>query len=641
MSREAYIRAAVAMAASRLFPSTVRDAVISDVKFTEGFGLKAEAIIRFGRDDLAFQRSSFFDAIRLALRPGYEPSSVDNTQGETWQVRVSPEKSPVEISLARGPVRLMVNHFGLLSPDGAVRLATLFHEADNFGLATEQIAVWRELLEEREPTDDEVIIIQEDIKDTPVAVASIIRENLANGSVSLEVWVPHSTRYYERLVGRWENGLLLEDYAAQIAPRQFGELLKWRGAEGLKRAFLMAPQPYLSAALAEAPIDDEVLAEALIWLADKGDAMSIAAGIEIAEPRIAGNGRLKEPFVRLLKAFIVSDLNLKVDQFELLSCVFLAVYGEMAHCRVHADKPPFWRKLAALAQTSLITWCIIDIGGDASELASWLQLVRSQMYLLQCFADLRVEPRWLPDFGFPRQMRNEICGRVWTAVRKLASDELEPELAELINGGGQGGLKQKFNHVQACLPGPLEGGIAPVADLPSDEVTRIEEALSSERITAESVSGLANFAIVVRYPVKLTDMAADAIARADHRLSHTENKSFILYLLGLASAAAVTRSAKLADALFILLRTYRHFHPDQLTTEDAFRIALIGCASRAELMDWCKCVGEFMTDCAFQPITADEAGRLHSHLVHLCHLVPELWSSCGQAEAAFRSVLRA
>jgi hypothetical protein len=76
-----------------------------------------------------------------------------------------------------------------------------------------------------------------------------------------------------------------------------------------------------------------------------------------------------------------------------------------------------------------------------------------------------------------------------------------------------------------------------------------------------------------------------------------------------------------------------------LTIEDAFRIAIIACASRSELADWCKCLGDFMVDCAFQPITVEEATRLHSHLVHLCHLVPELWSTCGQAEAALQSVL--
>src|SRR5580704_7519966 len=84
MSREAYIRASVAIAATRLYPNTVRDAVISDSKFTETFGLKADAIIRFGRDELIFQRSAFFNAIRQAFDPKQEAFPVENTHGETW-----------------------------------------------------------------------------------------------------------------------------------------------------------------------------------------------------------------------------------------------------------------------------------------------------------------------------------------------------------------------------------------------------------------------------------------------------------------------------------------------------------------------------------------------------------------------------
>jgi hypothetical protein len=639
MSREEYIRASVAIAATRFFPTTVRDAVISDVNFTEAFGLKADAIIRFGRDDLTFQRSVFFDAIRQAFDPGQEPVPVDNTHGETWEVRVLSDKSPVQITLERGTTRLLVNHFALLCPHEDVRLGTLLNEADNVCLTPGQIAPRKKLLEERAPTDEEVLLIQEDLKDTPVAVATIIRENLASGSVSLDVWVPRSFRYYERLVGRWESELSLDGYAKQVAPRQFSDFLKWREVEGLKLALLLTPQPYLSAALAEAEIGDHALGEVISWLASKGDAMSCAAGIEIALPRLAGHDGLKEPLTGLLKVFVAGQPVANVDPIKLLSCLFLVVYGEIAHCRIHAAKPPFWRKLAAMAQASLIAQCIADIGGDATELVRWLQSVRSQMYLLQCFADLRVEPRWLPDFGLPHQLRNEICGRVWTAVDKIAPDVLEPELIDLLKGDGDGSLKRQFNAMHACLPGPLEGLVAPPVELPAEEVARIRDDLSSPTITIESVSRLANAAIVIRFPVELADMAADAIARADYRLPHDDKAVFVAHLLGLASAAAIARSSKLADALFLLLRTYRHFHPNELTIEDAFRIAIIACASRSELADWCKCLGDFMVDCAFQPITVEEATRLHSHLVHLCHLVPELWSTCGQAEAALQSVL--
>jgi hypothetical protein len=639
MSRREYIRASVAIAATRLFPTTVRDAVISDVKFTEAFGLKADAIIRLGRDDLTFQRSAFFDAIRQAFDPRQEPVPVGNTRGETWEVRVLADKSPVQITLERGTTRLLVSHFGLLCPDKDVRLCTLLNDADNVCLSPEQIASWKELLEERAPTDDEVVLIQEDLKDTPVAVASIIRENLASGSVSLDVWVPRSFRYYERLVGQWESGLSLDGYAKQVAPRQFSDFLKWRGAEGLKLALLLAPQPDLRAALAEAEIGDDALGEVIFWLADKGDAMSCAAGIEIALPRLAGNDRLKEPLTRLLKAFVAGKPAANVDAIKLLSCLFLAVYGEIAHCRIHAAKPPFWRKLAAIAQASLIARCIVEIGGDATELTVWLQSVRFQRYWQQCLADLRVEPRWLPDFGLPRQLRNEICGRVWAAAAKLAQGVLEPELNELLLGDVDGSLTRRFNRMLACLPGPLEGGISAAGELPAEEVERIKGDLSSAKVSLTSVSGLANAAIVVRFPAELADMAGDAIARADYRIPHDDNTAFVQHLVGLAAAAAITRSCKLADALLVLVRTYRHFHPNAMMIDHGLLIAMIACASRSELLDWCKCVGEFMIDCAFQPVTTEEATRLHSHLVYLCHLVPELWSTCGQAEAALRSVL--
>jgi hypothetical protein len=548
-------------------------------------GLKADAVIRLGRDDLAFQRSALFDTIRQAFDPGHEAVPVVDTRGETWEVRVQANKSPVEISLARGTTRLLVSHFGLLCPDKDVRLATLLNEAGNVCLSLEQIASWNKLLEERPPTDDEVIVILEDLKDTPVAVASMIRENLARGSVSLDVWVPRSARYYERLVGPWESGVPLEGYAKETAPRQFSKLLEWREAEGLKLALLLTPQPQLSAMLAEAEIADETLGEVLTWLADKGDVMSCAVGIEIALPRLGGHDRLKEPLDRLAKAFVTGKPLANVDPIDLLSCIILAVYGEIAHCRIHATRPPFWRKLAAIAQASLIARCIADIGGDATELARWLQSVRRQMYLLQCLADLRMEPRWLPDFALPRQLRNEICGRVATVAASLAQDVLPPDLRELLLGDGEGSLKRQFDPVHACLPGPLEGAIMPPVELTEEQGARIKEDLSSVKVTIASISGLANAAIVVRFPSELADMAGDAIARADYRLHCDDKAVFVPHLLGLASAAAIARSYKLADSLFMLLRTYRHFHPDKLTIDYAFRVAIIACASRSELKD--------------------------------------------------------
>lgn len=641
MSRDEYIRAAVAIAASRLFPTTIRDAIISDAEFIKKFGVRADAIIRLGHDHLTFQRSALFDAIRQALNPAVSSAAADDTLGQTWRVHVLADKSPVQITLERETTRFLVSHFGLLSPDKDVRLATLFNEADSVCLSAEQMVLWRQLLQERAPSDDEVILIHNDLKDTPIAVAGIIRENLARGSVSLDVWVPRASRYYERLVGHWESGLSLVDYAKQVAPDHFKELLKWRGPQGLKLALLLTPQPLLSAALGEEGIGDDTLGEVISWLADKGDAMSRAAGMEIALARLPDCNKLREPLTVLFNAFAEGKPPPNVDPIKLLSCLIIVVYGEIADCRIHAEKPPFWRKLAAIAQVSLIAQCIADVGGDATELMDWLETLRSQTYLLQCFVDLRVEPRWLPDFAFPDQLRNEIYGRVWMARIKLMQQLMQTGNSDLVLGDKEEGLKDKFNQSFACLPGPLEGGIDSPVKLTAEDLCRIKDDLSAAKIALASVSILANAALLVHLPIELADMAGEAIARADYRLHHDNQAVFVRHLLGLASAAAVTRSQKLADALFVLLRTYRHFHPDEMTISDAFRIGIIACASRSELVDWCKCVGEFTNDFAFQQITTDEASYLYSYLVHLCHLIPELWATCGQGEAALRSVLKA
>ena len=141
-------------------------------------------------------------------------------------------------------------------------------------------------------------------------------------------------------------------------------------------------------------------------------------------------------------------------------------------------------------------------------------------------------------------------------------------------------------------------------------------------------------------PIDIAEVAADAIVRADYRLELPDGLTTAKpFVMGLATVASVTRCCKLADALFVILRKYRRYYPDELDVDGAFRVALIASASRTELTDWCKCVGRCMSDLAFAEITQEDAENLHGNIVMLCHLVPELWTTCGQAEAALRAVL--
>ena len=58
------------------------------------------------------------------------------------------------------------------------------------------------------------------------------------------------------------------------------------------------------------------------------------------------------------------------------------------------------------------------------------------------------------------------------------------------------------------------------------------------------------------------------------------------------------------------------------------------CPGHSELNEWTEFVGEWLTESAFGDLKDAEAQIFHSWLAYLCHVVPELWVSCGRADAA-------
>ena len=108
----------------------------------------------------------------------------------------------------------------------------------------------------------------------------------------------------------------------------------------------------------------------------------------------------------------------------------------------------------------------------------------------------------------------------------------------------------------------------------------------------------------------------------------------LLRLNGLATVAAASRGQALADELRILVRRYRRDTEYALSIEEAIRICLVASASRADLNEWRDYVGDWLTELAFGDFQGNEGKAFYSHLQCLCHAVPELWVSCGKADAA-------
>ena len=65
---------------------------------------------------------------------------------------------------------------------------------------------------------------------------------------------------------------------------------------------------------------------------------------------------------------------------------------------------------------------------------------------------------------------------------------------------------------------------------------------------------------------------------------------------------------------------------------------LSAAASRSDLTEWTEFVGEWLTELAFEDLNEEEGRFLHEALKLLCQIVPQLWVTCGRADAALEAV---
>src|SRR4051812_7526361 len=138
---DTYIRSSLAVNAVRIFPQTVREALVSDRSFRNEYGLSADASIGFP-SGISFRRSKLFEAIRRAFEQAGSSVSVEAASGVHWTVEVRREGASPVVALKQGEQCLLVTHFTLLSPDAEVRLEAFHAEVDRTNLPPSAAAKW-------------------------------------------------------------------------------------------------------------------------------------------------------------------------------------------------------------------------------------------------------------------------------------------------------------------------------------------------------------------------------------------------------------------------------------------------------------------------------------------------------------------
>ena len=626
----------LARKALEFVPPLIRETLLEEPSFRKEYGLEGDSIISFSEFDFSIQRSTLFDSARKVLS-GASEKKVINKKGQKWRLKnINKKEELPSLSLSRGKKRFYLpTFFALLSPNREIRLCSLNKVASDINLPDSASDSWRNILSERALEDDEIDAYLSEFRDTPVEKTRAIHHSKIMGKqISVSSLVPSSRRYFERLVGIYDGSTSICDYASGSGRKLFDQLSAWRPYEGFLYSLFLSSHVSLTEEISVDQLDSENFVQAFDFLDKHGDRISQLGAIEVGLRVLPSRPEIEQALIRLIEQIRDDDVDGQMSNFKLLSALFCLVDGELSRTRLFSAEPPFYRRLAALSHTALIHRQLVSSSIDVDKFSKWAFNNCGGFYM-QSLADMRSEPRWIPNFATAVQMKADFFGRILITANKYEQNITGSQIYDLVFGDGAGSLQPFTDSLDTWLPGPLEGTEATQNVLPPKLAEVIETQLGAEEVGPSSFPALVNLSLIYRISTDQAELATTALKRANHHLRNIEDKSQLLDILGgLSTVAAVARSPALADELQILVRKYSRDATYELSIQEFITICLVAAASRSELNEWTEFVGDWLTELAFSDLKADEARELHSCLNWLCHVVPELWVSCGRADAA-------
>ena len=635
MTNTPHVRSAMAQAALNLSPPLICNDLLNESDFREEYGFTMSAVLSFGGSEVSVQSSSLFDAIRKVLA-GAPAKKVIDTKGRKWKLKNISEKGMLpSLSLSRGERRLTLPNFAVFSPDSSIRLHSLDEAISAVNLPSSVSDPWRNILAERALENDEVRAFHSEVYDTPVTKMRSISSEILSGQASVSSLVPPSRRYFETLVGAYDGSTSIRDYAAGGGKMLFDQLSVWRPYDGFLFSLFLSSHSSLTDEINVDQLGSEDLVCAFDFLDKHGDRLSQLGAIEVGLRALPSRPEIEPALIRLIEQIRDEDVDGQASGFKLFSALFCLVDGELSRIRLLSTEPPFYRRLAALSQAALIHRQIVNSSIHIDQFSEWAFINRGWQHHLQSLADMRLEPRWNPNLAMASQMKAEFFGRIMNTAREYEENIKGRELFELILTTNSGSLHSLSDFFYPYLPGPLEGGEEAKNILPAELEETMEAQLGEEKIAPSSFIALVNSALLFRIGADKAELAAKELKLARYRLLNVESKSELLAILnGLATVAAVSRSLTLADELRILVRKYRHDAEFPLSISEAIEICLVAAASRADPNGWREFVGDWLTELAFNDLSGNDGEVLDSYVRCLCDTVPELWVSCGRANAA-------
>ena len=619
-------------------PPLVQDDLLADRAFRDTYGLSSAVMLSFAAGEISVSRSELYSAIRAVLS-GRTEVTVRDTKRRKWGLLLEPSRDSVPtLVLTHGDRRIVLAQYRLLSAAASIRIHVLNEIIEETRLPTHE--KWIQLASNRSFTDNEMDEFDDEVRDTPASVARLIRQEIAHGQLSVATVVPTQPRYYAWLVGRYNGSASISDQCTECTARLLRNLCTWRPRDGVLEALMLSCSKIAVRCMDIESLDHSMIPQVFTELDEHGDRLSQTGAVELGLRVLPESPQIERHILSMVRQIRDDDDESLESDYGLVVGLFRVIDAELSRRRTLSFSRPYYRRLSALVQSTVVVREIRSGRIETSSLVKRLSQFRNIWYLLQNYVDMRLEPRWSAVLFDARRMKSACVGRIMAAVDECAENVQSDNLHEVLLEGNDGSVLELFKSNIACwpaFPGPLSAGTDSFGGMPEELRNVVEQRISAGEIDRESLILFADSATMFGLSKDQAGQVAESLKSNRHGITGIEGRSQLVdVVMRLAVAAAACRSEVLADQVRILVRRHRGHKALFLNMFESILVCLSSGASRAGLQEWAEYVGDWLTELAFLDLENEEAVALGSALRCLMAIVPELWRTCGRADAALQ-----
>lgn len=530
------LRAALAGFVLEPLPAAIRGELIRDQAFNAKLGISPKFWLPL-TTSVAAESASLHNALRSAVN-GQTSATLDLQDGRREQVKLRRLKGGT-VSIGLQEMMCSFANVDSLASNQRTRRQAVRRVLAATPLMPSEEDTWLSLSHDRALTEREYIDFMSDLRDTPEALHTELRQPQ---ELSGETLCPDDIRYFERLVGPRPISVDLNAYIGSELAIARAEFYKRHSAHALRRMGFSALWESLNPFTLLRSIQ---VADAKLLLKAE-DPYTLLFGFELCSTHFDCDPQFVDLGRSFLDKLLLDDKRSMArctvfSAAALISTVMLRRVGEVD------DTPLFWTRLAALAHAGVITDALAALP-DSDNFFSWASRNFYGTYTWYGTIDRRDSPRWKPDWIAPDQVYAELVGRALSTIHAHPSERRPVEWTAAVDAV-VAKLQKDGTALQAFFPGPFDDYRDVLPEASNNELFRkIEETLE----TADTLDAVPML-FALAYSTRCSDAVASHVLRVLslpwHQSITADPEQQMVYLQLCAHLAASCRSVPIANAV--------------------------------------------------------------------------------------------